>query len=458
MGADGFLVAIHYPAGLRAHAFVSAKVFLTSGGLRQISMDKTLPKQIKAANEAAIKRAGKGLVNRVSRRLWSLEAEELCERARRQTDLTDFGDPPLKEPLTRLVNSLEAEVDLHPLGRFLMCEHLLGLLKTRLRLADVWQRCPINPAAALIRRPVFITGMPRSGSTFLHELLSQDSDNRSPKVWEVMFPLPAPSVKRSCRDLRVNRAAGCLWCFRRLAPGADAVYPLRAETPQECIAIHSYTLLSEEFVATCRTPSYEHFLRSTGLGPAYVWEKRFLQHLQSCCPTEQWILKSPDHLWALEELFSVFPDAFIIQTHRNPLEVLESIIQLIKTLRGAFRRPDDAAELCSHETKSLAERIDLSIRFRDSHPAFTDRFIDVNYLELVSDPMAVIRRIYQRLGRPLTGQTAQRMNGLIATRSRYPRRHDPALAKPGFDVAAEVRRFQVYCQRFGVSCRQPVAS
>jgi hypothetical protein len=160
----------------------------------------------------------------------------------------------------------------------------------------------------------------------------------------------------------------------------------------------------------------------------------------------------------LAELFSVFPDAFIIQTHRNPLEVLKSIVQLVKTLRGTFSRPEDADELCRHETKALAERIDRGIRFRDSHPAFADRFIDVNYAELVSDPMTVMRRIYQRLGRPLTDQTAESMRGLIATRSRYPRRHDPALAKPNFDQAAEVVRFQAYSRRFGVSYGQPVVS
>jgi hypothetical protein len=421
-------------------------------------MDKTFPEPIKTASEAVIKRTGKGFADGVSRRLWSLTTEDLCERACRQTGLRDFGDPSLEEPLARLVNSLEAEAGLHPLGRFLIREHLLRLLKTRLRLSDAWQRYPVNPSAALIRRPVFITGMPRSGSTFLHELLSQDPDNRSPKVWEVMFPLPAPSAKPGGHDLRVRRAAACLWWLRRLAPGVDAVYPLRAQTPHECVAIHSYTFLSEEFVSTCRVPSYGHFLSSSGLGPAYVWEKRFLQHLQSCCPTKHWVLKSPDHLWALEELFSVFPDAFIIQTHRNPLEVLKSFIQLLKTWRGLFRRPDDVDELCRHETKALAERMDRSIRFRDAHPALADRFIDINYAELVSDPMAVIARIYQRLGRTLTGQTAQRMKGFIATRSRYPRRHDPALAKTGFGAAADVRRFQAYCQRFGVSCCQPAVS
>lgn len=419
-------------------------------------MNQRFREPVRVAGEVAVKTAKKGFGRRVSERLWFLDVDALCARACQQTGLTDFGDPPLQEPLTRLVNSLENEADLQPLGRFLMYEHLLELLKTRLRLVDAWRSPSVDPTVALIQHPVFITGMPRSGSTFLHELLSQDPDNRSPKVWEAMFPLLAASPSRTRRDLAIRRAAGCLWWFRRLVPGADAVYPMRAETPQECVAIHSYTFWSEEFVSTCRVSSYERFLHSAGFAPAYAWERRFLQHLQSGCPAKQWILKSPDHLWALEELFSVFPDAFIIHTHRDPLEVLKSIIQLTKTLRGLFSRPDDANELCGHETKALAERINRSIQFRDSHPALAGRFLDVNYTELVSRPMTVIRRLYEQLGRPLTGPTVQRMNQLIATRSRYPRRHDPALAELNFDMAAERHRFQNYCERFGVSYRQPV--
>jgi hypothetical protein len=423
---------------------------------RQIDMNQKLPEQAGVPVETKTKTSKKSLVDRVSEKLWSLDAAALCAQACRQTGLMDFGDPPILEPLTRLVNSLERETSLHPLGRFLMYEHLLELLKMRLRLIDAWQRFPIDPVAAMIQRPIFITGMPRTGSTFLHELLSQDPDNRSPKVWEVMFPLLATSTSRTRRDLCIRRAAGCLWWFRRLVPGADAVYPMRAETPQECVAIHSYTFLSEEFASTCQVPSYEQFLHATGFASAYAWEKKFLQHLQSHCPAKQWILKSPDHLWSLEELFKVFPDAFVIQTHRDPLEVLKSIVQLTKTLRNLFSRPEDANELRCHEAKVLAERIDRSIRFRDSHPALAGRFLDVNYAELVSQPMAVIRRIYERVGRPLTDPTVEKISRLIATRSRYPRRHDPSLAEMGFDVASEIRRFQGYCQRFGIASRQAI--
>jgi Sulfotransferase family len=122
----------------------------------------------------------KALSDVLSRRLWSLQSEALCAEAKRRTGLEDFGDPPVEPALSILVNSLELQADLHPLGRFLMRVHLLDLLETRLRLVQVWSRRSEALAASLIQQPIFITGMPRSGSTFLHELLAEDPENRFP--------------------------------------------------------------------------------------------------------------------------------------------------------------------------------------------------------------------------------------------------------------------------------------
>jgi hypothetical protein len=277
------------------------------------------------------------LADGLSRRFYSLESEALCAEARRRTGLEDFGDPPVEPALSILVNSLELQADLHPLGRFLLWVHLRGLLETRLRLTQAWSGHLEIMRARLIERPVFITGMPRSGSTFLHELMAEDPENRAPQVWEVMFPIPGQNDPRSAVDPRMSKAETRLWWFRRLVPRADAVYPMRASTPQECVAIHSYTLLSEQFAITCRVPAYEAFLREGNLGPAYTWQKHFLQYLQLSRPTKKWILKSPEHVYGLEHILAVFPDATVIQTHRNPLDVLRSSIELAEVLEGNVR-------------------------------------------------------------------------------------------------------------------------
>ncbi len=385
-----------------------------------------------------------------ARRFYSLDAEELCACVRRRTGLDDFGDASIFPALSVLVESLENEADLHPRGRFLARLHIRTLLEMRLRLLDAWKNASGLDSRPM-RRPIFITGMPRSGSTFLHELLAQDPDNRAPRFWEVMFPLPSPEPANRGASWRILKAEMNLWWFRLLAPGADSVYPMRAHTPHECVAIHSYSLLSQEFVSIFHVPGYETWLHNNGTLPAYAWQKHFLQHLQQGWPERQWVLKSPDHVRGLDPLWQTFPDAMVVQMHRNPLDVLSSSIQLTKVLRRMFARPQDRTELCAREAEGLAESMERITRFRDAHPELRDRFIDVQYRELIADPLATIRSIYKRLDLPLSESTENRMRSLVLSRERYRGRgFRPALAESGFDVLAEARRFSRYCARFSI--------
>ncbi len=368
-----------------------------------------------------------------ARRLWPFDGEALSAKARRATGLEDFGAPPIDEPLSVLADSLEREAALHRLGRFLMRTHLLDLLTTRLRLVDAWKQQPQEEAES-VARPIFITGTPRSGSTFLHELLAADPALRAPRVWEVMFPVTANEPDRGWRDRRVGNAATNLWWFRRLSPGADAVYPMRARTPHECVAIHSTSLMSEEFVSSCRVPAYEAFLRSADLIPAYQWERRFLQHLQQKQRAARWVLKAPDHVYGLDALFAVFPDAVVIQTHRDPLQVLKSSIHLNWVLRGLYGRPEDPIQLAEREARVLAGMADRVAEFRQARPELAERFVDVSYGELTADPLAVVNRIYRRSDLTLTPEAAERIGRLALRRSRYRgRRSIPSLAEIGLD-------------------------
>lgn len=389
--------------------------------------------------------------NSVSRTAWHLDSQQLCARARARTRLYDFGTPSLEPALTTLVTSLESEANLHWLGRLLMKIHLQGILSTRLRLARQLAAQEENRAAEPELPPIFITGMPRSGSTYLHELLIQDRSLRAPRVWEVISPASAAEPDRGWRDTRVWRAAFCLWWFRRLAPRADAVYPMRARTPHECVAIQSYTLLSEEFISTCHVPGYEAFLRCADLSPAYLWEKRFLRLLQSRQPKARWVLKSPDHVRGLEALFSVFPDALIVQTHRNPLDSLRSSIHLTEVLQGLYGHPQTRDEIADREARNLSWNMQRLIRFRDEHPELANRFIDVNYSDLSSDPLSVVRRIFRQFEMSLSNETLARMQQLARNRSAYKGRHmAPTLAEVKLNPRAQLILFGEYCRRFGI--------
>jgi len=378
-----------------------------------------------------------------SKKLWPLDRDALCAAARRRTGLADFGDPAIESRLAVLTKSIESEADLHPLGRLLASIHLGDLLKTRLSLEETWRKSP-GFETELIQRPVFITGMPRSGSTFLHEILAQDADNRAPRVWEVMSPLPTGARRR------IQRTAACLWWFRQIAPEADSVHPIRATTPHECVAIHSYTLLSREFVTTFRASAYEAFIDTADFDPAYFWEKRFLQYLQWRQPARRWVLKAPNHMFKMEALLRVFPDAAVIQTHRNPLEVLESSSRLTDVVQRTFARRQGQREIGIREARVLADGLDRITRFREAHPELEDRFVDVNYDDLASDPLKTVRRLYRELGLPLTPATVERVQALAGNRSRYRGQGArPGLADLGIDSGMKTR-FESYCARFSV--------
>ncbi|HWH69368.1 MAG TPA: sulfotransferase [Candidatus Sulfotelmatobacter sp.] len=170
-------------------------------------------------------------------------------------------------------------------------------------------------------------------------------------------------------------------------------------------------------------------------------------------PGPRWVLKSPDHVHGLTELFAVCPDARVIQTHRNPLEVLHSSAELTRVLHGLYAWPGDPAQLRAREGRILAEGTERFIQFRDLHPELAERFIDVKYSELAADPIAVVGRIYHRLGLPLAEEAARHMRALAASRTRYrrPRVH----SKTGWlraELAAEASRFERYCSRYDLPC------
>jgi hypothetical protein len=338
-----------------------------------------------------------------------------------------------------------------------MRAHLRGLLETRLRLVDTWKKNP-RVANQQIKGPIFIVGVPRSGSTFLHELLAQSPGYRAPRVWEVMFPIQRAS-SNDVQD-RVRKSAFCLWCFRRLAPKADAVYPMRADTPHECIAIHSHTFLSEEFVSTCRIPAYRRFLHSTDLTPVYEWEKRFLQHLQSQsdCSENRWVLKSPDHAFALEPLLKVFPDATIIQTHRNPIEVLKSLTALTRVLQGLYAHvADDLEARLAWEAAALADATERFMQFRDAHPELARSIVDVRYTDLIDDPVATVRHILERVDTPMTPAITERVHCMASGRSRHRGVRSARTVQPTLDRSLRLS-FKQYCSRFGLPFREADAT
>jgi hypothetical protein len=191
-------------------------------------------------------------------------------------------------------------------------------------------------------------------------------------------------------------------------------------------------------------------LHAADLGPIYRWQKRFLQHLQLGHPNKRWVLKSPDHVYSIDKLLTVFPDAAIIQVHRNPLEVVRSQIRLTKVLEGMYARPRGSLQLAISETRKIEQMLERITHFRDAIPTRPNIFIDVTYRELTSSPLAVVRRIYERLEIRLTEAAIERMSSLASARSRYDRRSVDPPGLTDLPLEADFRCYDDYCSRFGV--------
>src|SRR5512143_2892637 len=297
-----------------------------------------LPFPVRAFNAAG------GALRAVGIPVVRLDAATLCARACRATGLEDFGDPWFREPLGVLLAALEREAALHPLGRVIARSDLTRLLENRLRMTDVLARHP-EIAAAPVARPLFVVGLPRTGTSILHELLAQDPANRVPMTWAAMHPYPPPERATYRSDPRIAALDQHLSGVDRLLPEFKKMHPMGAELPQECVALTAHDFASMLFSTTHRVPSYQAWLDRADLRPVYASHRRQLQYLQWRCPAEHWVLKSPGHLWALDALLAEYPDACVVQTHRDPLRVIASLASLVATLRSMASNDIDQAAI-----------------------------------------------------------------------------------------------------------------
>jgi len=380
-----------------------------------------------------------------------LDADELLDAAREATRLDDFGGHEFLTPYRIFVGACEREAKLHALGRMLVRGDVLGWLENRLRLVDARKRDP-TIAAQRIERPIFITGLPRTGTTILHELLMQDPDNRVPLHWEVRFPCPAPERASYTADPRIARAEDELQLWNQIVPEYAAMHELGARIPVEDIQITPPTFVSDELMGRHIVPSYAAWYASADKTVAFAFHRRFLQHLQSRCARERWVLKSPSWLGVLPVLFGEYPDARVVVTHRDPLRVLPSVVSILYST--AFVRSDavDAETFKGwFSPETCRALLDSMCEFRDSGAPPATQFCDVLYADVVRDPAGAVARIYERFGLAWSSELAERIRAYVASKPRGKHgAHRYAFEALGRDAGAERERFRSYQARFGV--------
>jgi hypothetical protein len=379
----------------------------------------------------------------------TLDADSLHKAAQRRAGADRYGVWDFAEPLERLLKAYHDEAALTTLGRITVREYLVSLLDNLLRMEAERATNP-RIETQRIEAPVFIIGLPRTGTTHLHGLISEDPANRAPSTWEVMYPAAARTEAdvaraRSQTDTRLKWAD-------RLAPEFMRIHPLAADLPQECIAITAQVFMSIQFHTTHDVSAYQDWFETAPQGLGFDFHRRFLQHLQAKSPGNRWVLKAPGHLFALAGLLERYPDARIIHTHRDPLRVMASMASHATVLRRAFSDDADPKRIAADWADRWARALATFLAVRDRAPAA--QFFDVSFKSIERDPLGTVERVYDFLGWPLTTAARTAMQTFLAANPKNKHGvHSYTLEQFGLSRAAEAARFKSYCERFEIPVR-----
>ena len=339
--------------------------------------------------------------------------ERLITTACEEVGSDDFGAEGWRPGLHRLTDGLINDARLSDIGVEIAHLDIMRALKNRLGVI-AWRRQHPEIAAKPIAAPIFIVGQPRTGTTILYDLLAQDPALRAPLTWEVDEPCPVPQPDTYHDDPRIAQTQAGIDMSEQMMPGFLAFHPMGALVGQECVRITAGEFVSMIFPVQYRLPNYYRWLLyEADHAGAYQYHRIFLQHLQSGVPG-RWLLKSPAHLWQLDTLLAEYPDALIVQTHRDPLNVISSIAALTHHLRRMCSDESSIAECAAQSYEEIVVGLEREMALRDSGAVPADRVIDVQYRDFVNDPWTTIKDIYQRLDRELRPEAEQRMREFLA--------------------------------------------
>ena len=417
--------------------------------------EQGLPKPFRPLPIRGMNALGRGLA-RVGARPIDLGERALTRAASKQTGLEDYGDESFRPGFRRLLQSLEEDARLTLFGRFFAKRQLVELLSHRLRLVD-WRKRHPEIANEKVARPLFVLGLPRTGTTLLYGMLAEDPAARAPLSWEIDQPDPPPETDTYRTDPRIETTEQRFEQLRQLAPGFQAIHPIGALMPQECIVLMACEFMSIHFEMSFDVAGYQRWLLEQDMSDAYRFHHEFLQHLQWRCPGGHWVLKSPGHLGALDALLACYPDAMIVQTHRDPIRVIPSVSSLEHTMRMVSSDDVDPARLGAQQLHVWKTLLDDCVETRRRRPDLDARIVDLHFDEIVADPMGCVRRVYDRFGLPLSAEAELRMKAYVHDNPREKHGvHRYGLASFGLEQGAVDEAFAGYRERFGVK-REPYA-
>lgn len=377
-----------------------------------------------------------------------LTEESLVKAAERSSGLSDWGDESFREPLRIFLDSLNTEANLNLVGRYNFRIECIRLLVNRLQLQDTFKRQP-KVLDMPIKRPLFVVGLFRSGTTFLHNLLSQDPTSRWLSTAEAMFPYPPPEAATWDNDPRIVRAAKRFQFQESLSSSFVAAHMHNMRGPEECSKLFENRLIGHLFEFRANVPTYSAWLHQQDLTDAYRDFRQQLQLLGSRWSGDHWVLKAPGHIFALDALLTVFPDAAIAFIQRDPMAVVPSCCSLCAISWHRYSDQVDLNTIGERMSTLLAQGVARAAHVRSQ--ANDSSFYDVDYADLMQDPVGTVRQIQKYFGYEFSEQMAENVQNWIAENPQHKHgAHRYSLAQFGLNEEAMVRKFTDASQGVGL--------
>lgn len=406
-----------------------------------IAPHRPFPLRVLNATERLLNRIGKSMID---------YSESACiKHAQARSGLIDFGGYDFHTPLSMLIKSCQEDANLTFAGKLYVREMITKILINRLKIENHIKKHP-KILERPIKRPLFIIGLPRTGTTLLHNLLAQDPNSRFLKCWEAFSPSPPPITGTADSYKRIFLTKAILGLKHYLAPAITTVKPLRAENAEECIILLGHSFLSHRaFSIFLKNTQYLNWLKTQDLTTAYQYYYRILQLLQWNYPHNHWILKAPEHLLNLGSLLNVFPDACLIQTHRDLMHSIPSSCSMLAVFRSSYSDSVDLKEIGQNTIEWMSNAVNGALKVRQSHTP--KQFLDIHYNDLVRDPIGTVHHIYTYFGYTCSNKM-DRLMEIWLKKNSPPTKAAHRYSLSQFDLNSEeiYLKFKTYYRRFQV--------
>ena len=351
-----------------------------------------------------------------------------------------LGEDDYTEPLEILVNSTNKNNELNLFGSFAFKNQLKDRLRVRKEIYKLTKDRSLPEPAD----PIFLTGLPRSGTTFLFNLLSLDPSHRSPLYWEIMNPLPLAKTSQQ-KKWRQNKINFQLKFARTIIPKLRAMHHIRGETPEECMLIATMNIRSIVYLCMVDVPEYAEYLKSCSFESVFLWHKRFLQALELTERPKRWLLKDPSHIGHIPEILSAYPNAKFINIHRDPVESIGSFCSLTKNVRLGFSKSVDknsigemVLDFWKHKTyKGMLDKENLH----------SNQIANIRYSQFINNPISSIKEAYIKLGLDMDIKTENNMERyLVNQKNLKKQKHTYVLEEFGLTSEIVQDRFKKYIE------------